>query len=57
MYNDGMPVSKVQNHLLQHDNTKVSDVSILNWIKKYAPILKKDKATIQANNKRANTHG
>jgi transposase-like protein len=32
MYTDGMPVLKVQNHLRQHDSTKVSDVSILNWV-------------------------
>ncbi|EQD57270.1 Integrase catalytic region, partial [mine drainage metagenome] len=41
MYCNGMPISKVQNHLQQHDGVKVSDVSILDWVKKYAPILKK----------------
>lgn len=41
MYCDSMSSSKVQNHLRQHDSTKVSDVSILDWVEKYAPILKK----------------
>ena len=52
MYNDGLSVSKVQNHLFQHDSIKVSDVSILNWIKKYATVFKKGKTTIQTNNKK-----
>jgi hypothetical protein len=55
MYIDGMPILKVQNHLRQHDSTKVSDVSILNWVKRYAHI-KKDLRAIQANNKREDTY-
>jgi len=45
MYEDGMPVPKVQNHLQQHDHIKVSDVSILNWVKRFAHI-KKDHGTV-----------
>ena len=35
--NDGMSLSKVQNHFFQHDNIKVSRAGILYWIKKDDP--------------------
>jgi len=41
-YADSGSLSKVRNHLFQHDRVKVSDASIIRWIKKYATILKKD---------------
>ena len=40
-YSDCASLSKTQNHLYQHDGVKVSDVSVLRWVKKYAWILKK----------------
>ena len=39
--NDGMSLSKVQNHLFQHDNIKVSRAGVLYWIKKYSQFIKK----------------
>lgn len=41
MVNDGMSLSKVQNHLYQHDNISISQPGILYWIKKYSSYLKK----------------
>ena len=40
-YSDCASLSKTQNHLYQHDSVKVSDVSILRWVRRYAWILKK----------------
>jgi len=39
--NDGLSLSKVQNHLYQHDNLKVSRAGILYWVKKYSGLIKK----------------
>lgn len=40
-YNDGLSLSKVKNHLNQHENISRSRVSVLNWVKKYSADLKK----------------
>lgn len=39
--NDGLSLSKVQNHLYQHDNITVSRSGILYWVKKYSDLIKK----------------
>jgi len=39
--NDGLSLSKVQNHLYQHDNLAVSRTGILYWVKKYSDLIKK----------------
>jgi len=36
MYTDGLSLSKVQNHLYQHDGVEVSRWSICKWDKKFA---------------------
>lgn len=43
MHEDGMSLSKVQNHLWQHDNVKVTRAAIAYWIKKYSIFLKSHK--------------
>lgn len=40
MHEDGMSLSKVQNHLWQHDNVKVTRWTISEWTKKYSIFLK-----------------
>lgn len=40
MHEDGMSLSKVQNHLWQHDNIKVTRWAISEWTKKYSIFLK-----------------
>lgn len=40
MHEDGMSLSKVQNHLWQHDGEKVARATISNWTKKYSIFLK-----------------
>jgi len=40
MHEDGMSLSKVQNHLWQHDNIKVTRWTISEWTKKYSLFLK-----------------
>ena len=52
MYADGLSLSKVQNHLYQHDNVKVSRWAIAKWVKKYSDSIKKTKSKIKAQNKR-----
>jgi hypothetical protein len=43
MHEDGFSLSKVQNHLWQHDGTKVTRWTISQWTKKYAVFLKSTK--------------
>ena len=45
-YNDGLSLSKVQNHLQQHDNIKVTRPAILYWIKKFTKEIKKTSTRI-----------
>jgi len=40
MHEDGMSLSKVQNHLWQHDNVKVTRWAISEWTKNYSVFLK-----------------
>ena len=40
-YVDGLPSSKVKNHLQQHDNIKVSRWTICKWTKKYSDLIQK----------------
>ena len=40
-YGDGASLKKVREHLLQHDNVKVSRWTIRKWVVKYAHLLKK----------------
>lgn len=39
-HEDGLSLSKVKNHLWQHDNVKVTKWTISMWTKKYADFLK-----------------
>lgn len=41
-FNDGLSLSKIQNHLYQHDNVDVSCPGILYWVKKYSDLIKKN---------------
>ena len=56
MHQDGMSLSKVQNHLWQHDNVKVTRRSISQWEKKYSNFLKSGTRRSKAYNKRKNTY-
>lgn len=40
-FNDGLSLSKVKNHLYQHDNVDISRAGILYWVKKYSDLIKK----------------
>jgi transposase-like protein len=40
MHEDGFSLSKVQNHLWQHDGVKVTRWTISQWTKKYSDFLK-----------------
>ena len=40
-YNDGLSLSKVKNHLYQHENVDRSRTSVLRWVKKYSLDIKK----------------
>lgn len=39
--NDGLSLSKVKNHLYQHDDVEISRSGILYWVKKYSDLIKK----------------
>jgi len=39
-HEDGLSLSKVKNHLWQHDHTKISRWTIAKWTKKYSDFLK-----------------
>ena len=39
LYNDGLSLSKVKNHLWQHHGVKVSRWMILRWVRKYSKLL------------------
>lgn len=56
MHQDGMSLSKIQNHLWQHDNVKVTRRSISQWEKKYSNFLKSDTRRSKAYDKRKNTY-
>ncbi len=50
MHEDGMSLSKVQNHLWQHDNVKVTRWTISEWTKKYSVFLKSYTSSRKTNN-------
>ena len=52
MHQDGMSFFTVQNHLWQHDNTRVSRQTLWKWEKKYSNFLKSATARSKANNQR-----
>jgi len=56
MRQDGMSLSKVQNHLWQHDNVKVTRRTISQWEKKYSVFLKSAAQTSHAYYKRKSPH-
>jgi len=39
-HEDGFSLSKVQNHLWQHDNVRVTRWTISMWVRKYSDFLK-----------------
>lgn len=41
LYESGLSLAKVKNHMWQHHGVKVSEMSILNWVRKYSKKLKK----------------
>ena len=55
MHNDGMSLSKVQNHLWQHDGVRVSRWAIAKWHRKYSIFLKYAKPRSHADHKRAHS--
>jgi len=57
MYADGLSLSKVQNHMYQHDNIKVSRWAINKWVNKYSDALKKTVPGTETKDKRQNPHG
>lgn len=49
MHEDGMSLSKVQNHLWQHDNIKVTRWTISEWTKRYSVFLKSASSKAKTN--------
>jgi len=56
MHQDGMPLSKIQNHLWQHDGVKVTRRTVSQWEKKYSNFLKSVAQGSKAKHQRKNTH-
>ena len=54
MHEDGMSLSKVQNHLWQHDNVRVTRWTISEWTKKYSVFLKSAPSSGKPDNQRQN---
>jgi len=52
MHQDGMSFFTVQNHLWQHDNTKVSRQTLWKWENKYSDFLKSATARSKTSNQR-----
>ncbi len=55
MHEDGMSLSKVQNHLWQHDAVRVTRQTINAWTSKYAAFLKSAARRNASDNKRQST--
>ena len=55
MHQDGMSLSKVQNHLWQHDGVKVTRRTLSQWDKKYSDFLKSAARRGKTCNQRKNT--
>lgn len=49
---DGFSLSKVQNHLWQHDNVKVSRWTIAQWVKKFSIFFRINKQRSKAKDQR-----
>ena len=56
MHEDGLSLSKIQNHLWQYDHVKVARKTILGWIGKFSVFLKSDNFGIFSKNKRQNSY-
>lgn len=56
-HEDGFSLSKVQNHLWQHDHVKVTKWAIARWVQKYSDFLKSASFGGNTCHKRKNTHG
>lgn len=54
MHEDGMSLSKVQNHLWQHDGEKVTIRTVSKWTEKYSKFLKKSATGAKTHPKRKN---
>jgi len=54
---DGLSLSKVQNHLWQHDGIKVTKRTISKWTKKYSVFLKSTSSGDKTQIKGTTTHG
>lgn len=55
MHEDGMSLSKVQNHLWQHDGEKVTIRTISKWAGKYSDFFKKSAIRAKTPHKRKST--
>lgn len=55
MHEDGLSLSKVQNHLWQYDGVRVTRWTISQWTKKYSNFLKSAKPRGKTNSQRQNT--
>ena len=56
MQEDGLSLSKVQNHLWQYDKIKVSRWAISKWIKKYSFFFESNSRRKNTDNQRKNSH-
>jgi len=50
LYNDGLSLFQIKNHLWQHDGVKASREAIRLWIKKYSVFLISDKRRCKTKN-------
>ena len=50
MHEDGFSLSKVQNHLWQHDGVKITRWTISQWTKKFSIFLKSSQRRSKTNN-------
>lgn len=55
-HEDGFSLSKVQNHLYQHDGVKVSRWAIAKWKKKFSIFFGSNSSRVHARDKRAHTY-
>ena len=56
MHEDGLSLSKIQNHLWQYDHVKIARKTILGWVGKFSVFLKSDNFRIFSKNKRKNSY-
>lgn len=55
-HEDGFSLSKVQNHLWQHDGVKVTRWTISQWKKRYSLFFGSNTSKMSTKNKRKNSH-